>query len=411
MWLGGGFAVAAAALFDTLRGARLVRWLRGAQDGPAPRDAGLWGEVGYRIERALRSRDAELERERLRLQQFLSAIDASPNGVLLIDARQQIEWCNHAAASQLGLDARRDRGQHITNLVRAPAFVAHLQGERFDAAVTIPRPDGGGTLSVLLRPYGEGMKLVLTQDITERLRSETMRRDFVANVSHEIRTPLTVMAGFVETLSTLSLSERERARVLELMRQQTQRMQTLVADLLNLAQLEGSPVPPTDRWFDLEHVWAQLEGEARALSAGRHALTFHAPGSWQFAGAEQELTSAITNVVTNAIRYTPDGGRIDVDFVARDDGRCAIEVRDTGIGIAPEHLPRLVERFYRVDSSRSRASGGTGLGLSIVKHVLQRHGGELEIDSHPGRGSVFRLVLPAARLRQREALPAESARR
>lgn len=406
---GGGLAVAVAALADTLRGARLVRWLRGAQQGPAPRDAGLWGEVAYRIERAIRTRELNAAQERIRLSQFLSAIEASPNGVLMLDANDQIDWCNSVAADHFGLDPQRDRRQPVTNLVRTPAFVSYLQAGRFDEPVSFPNPRGGGMLSVLVRPYGEGMKLVLSQDITERLRAEQMRRDFVANVSHEIRTPLTVLAGFVETLAKLPLTEVERARVLELMKQQTDRMQTLVSDLLTLAQLEGSPRPPADRWASLAKLFVQIEGEARALSNGRHRIAFESPDAAQLAGAETELQSAIANVVHNAVRYTPEGGTIDVRFALRADGSGVVEVRDSGIGIAPEHVPRLTERFYRVDGSRSRETGGTGLGLSIVKHVMQRHGGELEVDSEPGKGSRFRLVFPAARVRYLE--PAVDPRR
>jgi len=251
-----------------------------------------------------------------------------------------------------------------------------------------------------VRPYGDGKKLLLSQDVTERERSDAMRRDFVANVSHEIRTPLTVLTGFLETMSNLPLTEAERRRVLELMSQQTQRMQTLVGDLLTLAQLEGSPRPPPDRWVRLEGLMAQVHADAQALSAGRHAFGFDVPQGAQIAGAEAELQSAVANLVNNAVRYTPSGGRIDVTWSMREDGTGQIEVRDDGIGIAREHVPRLTERFYRVDGSRSRDTGGTGLGLSIVKHVVQRHGGELEIRSEPGKGSTFTLVFPAARVRQ-----------
>jgi len=226
-----------------------------------------------------------------------------------------------------------------------------------------------------------------------------MRRDFVANVSHEIRTPLTVLSGFIETLNNLPLTEVERRRVLELMSQQTTRMQTLVGDLLTLAQLEGSPRPSADRWVSLQKVFAQVRADAEALSAGRHTLSFDGADGAQIAGTEAELLSAIANLVNNAVRYTSAGGRIDVAWKARADGTGELEVRDTGIGIEREHLPRLTERFYRVDGSRSRDTGGTGLGLSIVKHVAQRHGGELEMRSEPGKGSSFTLLFPAARVR------------
>lgn len=396
---GGAIGVALVAMLDTARGYRLINWLRGSQEQQAPRDAGFWGELGYRVERSIRLREQGLAQERLRLEQFLSAIEASPNGVLMLDASDQIVWCNSVSADHFGLDPQRDRRQRITNLVRAPAFVAYLQQEQFAEAVSFPNPRGDGTLSVLLRPYGEGMKLVLSQDITDRERNEAMRRDFVANVSHEIRTPLTVLAGFIETMSNLPLTEVERKRVLELMTQQTKRMQTLVSDLLTLAQLEGSPRPSADRWVALAPLLAQVESDARALSAGKHTIEFATAGPAELAGAPAELLSAVNNLVNNAVRYTPEGGRIDVRWQILPDGSGELSVADTGLGIEREHLPRLTERFYRVDGSRSRDTGGTGLGLSIVKHVVQRHGAELLIDSEPGKGSRFRLVFPALRVR------------
>jgi two-component system phosphate regulon sensor histidine kinase PhoR len=251
-----------------------------------------------------------------------------------------------------------------------------------------------------VREYGEGMRLVLSLDITERLRAEGMRRDFVANVSHEIRTPLTVLSGFIETMHSLPLTTVERERVLVLMNQQTQRMQTLVADLLTLAQLEGSPRPAADRWVGLDGLLLRIAADAEALSAGRHPLNLKPATNVELAGIESELLSAIANLVTNAVRYTPDGGEVEVAWRQLEDGSGELTVIDTGPGIGREHIPRLTERFYRVDGSRSRETGGTGLGLSIVKHVMQRHGGELMIQSEVGKGSRFRLVFPAARVRQ-----------
>jgi two-component system phosphate regulon sensor histidine kinase PhoR len=407
MLLGAVSAVAAIALVDSLRGKRLLGWLRSPQADPAPRDTGFWGEIGYRVERSIRARELRIAQEETRLAQFLSAIEASPNGVLLLDAADQIEWCNSVAADHFGLDPERDRRQRVTNLVRAPAFVAYLQSGHEGEPVNVPIPRGNGTLSVTIRGYGEGMKLVLSQDITEREMAEVMRRDFVANVSHEIRTPLTVLSGFIETLTNLPLTEVERKRVLTLMSQQTQRMQTLVGDLLTLAQLEGSPRPAADRWVDVGKLISGVEVEARSLSAGRHDLHFQAVAGAQVAGAEAELQSALANLVNNAVRYTPSGGRIDVTWRVLPDGAGEFAVRDTGLGIEKEHLPRLTERFYRVDGSRSRDTGGTGLGLSIVKHVVQRHGAEFDVQSEPGKGSLFRFMLPPARVRARSAIAQE----
>ena len=393
--------VGAAAAVDTVRAARLLAWLREAKGGPAPRDSGFWGEVGYRVERALLARDKRIAQEQARLRQFVEAIDASPNGVMLLDANDQIEWCNARAADHFGLDPVRDRAQRVTNLVRAPAFVQHLQSGEFAQAIEFSGGHGRPMLSVAVRPYGEGMKLVLSQDVTERERADAMRRDFVANVSHEIRTPLTVLAGFVDTLASVPLTAAEQPRVLALMRQQTERIQSLVDDLLTLAQLEGSPRPAPDHWVAVDGCVARVVADARLLSAERHRITLDATPGCEVAGVESELVSAMGNLLNNAVRYTPDEGRIDVRWHVRAADGCGVfEVRDTGMGIAREHLPRLTERFYRVDGSRSRDTGGTGLGLAIVMHVAQRHGGELEIESEPGKGSVFRLVLPAARVRQ-----------
>jgi two-component system phosphate regulon sensor histidine kinase PhoR len=403
--VGAGTGVGLMVLRDALRAGKLMRWLRDGQTGDAPRDAGLWGELGYRIERALRLREQALAAEHQRLAEFLSAIEASPNGVLLLDAEDHIAWCSAVAADHLALDAQRDLRQPVTNLVRMPAFVAYLQDGAWREPITLAAPGGGGTLQVVLRGYGDRQKLVITQDVTERLRAEAMRRDFVANVSHEIRTPLTVLAGFVETMASLPLSIAERARVITLMQQQTDRMQVLVADLLQLAQLEGSPRPPADRWTPLGPLLQRAADDARTLSAGRHQVTVDVPEGISLAGLEAELMSAVANLATNAVRYTPPEGQIHIGWRHRPDGQGEIEVRDTGIGIAREHLPRLTERFYRVDGSRSRDTGGTGLGLSIVKHVVQRHGGSLEVDSEPGKGSRFRLLLPAGRVRQAATAP------
>ena len=404
--LGGLLGFVTIVIVDSLRGWRLMRWLRGAHEGTAPRDSGFWGELAYRIERSLRALERKAEVERMRLDQFVSAMEASPNGVLLLDAGDQIEWCNARAADHFGLDPQRDRRQRVTNLIRSPAFVEYLQAGNFEEPIAVREPRGQGSLQVLIRRYGADSKLVLSQDLTERERSEAMRRDFVANVSHEIRTPLTVLSGFLETMRNLPLTEVEQRRVITLMTQQSERMANLVGDLLTLAQLEGSPRPTADKWVRVASLFGQVEAEARALSAGRHTIVFSGAGDAQIAGTESELQSAIGNLVSNAVRYTHDGGRIEVGWKSIDSGMGEIVVADSGRGIAREHLSRLTERFYRVDGSRSRESGGTGLGLAIVKHVIQRHGGELDVASEVGKGSTFRLILPAARVRASTATPA-----
>jgi len=399
-------------LVDFTRGLRLLQWLREDDVSDVPLRFGLWGVVAERVRRMVRTREQATRESDRRLQDFLAALQASPNGVVLLDAHGRIEWFNQTAAAHFGLDPERDQLQHLINLVRDPGFAAYVAGGDFSASVTMPGRGHSAShplrLSVHLHPYGEGRRLLLSSDITALEQAEAMRRDFVANVSHEIRTPLTVLAGFVETLQTLSLDASERARYLDLMAQQAARMQSLVSDLLMLSRLEGSPLPGAGEWSSVPVLMRQLEQEGRALSAvlippmtgPAQQIIFVAPPSCELAGTATELHSALSNLVSNAVRYTPAGGEVRCGWLQHEDGRGEFYVQDSGPGIAPEHIPRLTERFYRVDRSRSRDTGGTGLGLAIVKHVVQRHGAELKIESAPGKGSRFAIVFPANRVRQ-----------
>ncbi|MBA3059388.1 MAG: phosphate regulon sensor histidine kinase PhoR [Gammaproteobacteria bacterium] len=404
-------------LLDATRGVRLLRWLRVGDAAEVAMRTGLWGEVSDRARRVIRARERETQESQHRLQDFLSALQASPNGVLLLDANGQIEWLNQTAAAHFGLDAQRDLMQHLGNLVRDPGFASYFAQRDFRHALIMPGRESTAArpvkLSVQLHPYGNGRLLLLSSDITAVEQAEAMRRDFVANVSHEIRTPLTVLAGFVETLQTLPLNDEERQRYLTLMAQQADRMQSLVNDLLVLSRLEGRPLPSDAEAIAVPALMRQLEQDGRALSAvmnpgaePRHQLRFESLLSGDIVGAPSELLSAMGNLVSNAIRYTPPAGSIVVRARLLADDRAEFSVSDTGPGIAPEHLPRLTERFYRVDRSRSRDTGGTGLGLAIVKHVAQRHGGELIIDSTPGKGSVFKIIFPASRVRLPKEAPA-----
>lgn len=404
-------------LIDTSRGVRLLRWLRVGDASNAAMSTGLWGEVSDRVRRLLRSREQIALESQQRLQDFLAAFQASPNGVVLLDAHGQIEWFNQMAVAHFGFKPKRDLLQHLGNLVRDPGFAAYFASHDYRSEITMPgresTPVRPVRLSVHLHPYGEGRLMLISRDITAVEQAEAMRRDFVANVSHEIRTPLTVLAGFIETLQTLELSEQECQRYLVLMAQQAARMQTLVNDLLTLSSLEGSPLPGTSEWISVPQLMAQLEQEGRALSAvlnptaePSHHLKFDCLLADDIIGAPNELRSAMSNLVSNAIRYTPSGGEIQVCMCLLSDGRAEFSVQDTGPGIAPEHIPRLTERFYRVDRSRSRDTGGTGLGLAIVKHVAQRHGAELKIESTLGQGSTFKIVFPASRVRPTAALDA-----
>lgn len=396
-------------LQDQWRAGQMLRWLRHAPPVDNAPTFGVWGEAATRVRRLLRDRERQIIDSQARLKDFLSALQASPNGVMLLDGDARIEWCNQTAAAHFGLDTERDMLQTIGNLVRDPGFVNYLASNDFHGSLNMSGRDSSSahpvTLSVQLHPYGDGRKLLLSRDITALEQAEAMRRDFVANVSHEIRTPLTVLAGFVETLQSLNLDESERQQYLALMAQQADRMQTLVSDLLTLSKLEGSVLPGFDTHVAVPALMRQLEADALALSqvmgvAGEtdHHFEFECAFGGELVGAPSELLSAMSNLISNAVRYTPLGGRITVKARQLAGGCLVFSVADTGPGIAVEHLGRLTERFYRVDRSRSRETGGTGLGLAIVKHVAQRHGTTLAIESVVGKGSVFTLTFPLSRV-------------
>ena len=409
-----GAAVAAWVWFvlDMWRGGRMLRWLRQGDVQRGLELYGLWGEAVERVRRLVRQQQDLVRESDKRLQDILGALQASPNGVVLLDEEGRIEWCNDTAAEHFGFDPQRDALQSIRNLVRDPEFNAYLAEHDYARDVVLEgrgsTPSRPVRVSVHVHTYGEGRALLLSRDVTALEQAEAMRRDFVANVSHEIRTPLTVLTGFVETLQTLDLEAPDRARYLAMMAQQAARMQSVVQDLLTLSRLEGSPLPGMAEWTPVSSLLQRCEEESRALSAlltqnqaQGHVLEFDTGAAqWQdIAGSPAELQSALSNLISNAVRYTPGGGRIVVRWERAADGGAVFSVQDTGPGIAPEHIPRLTVRFYRVDRSRSRETGGTGLGLAIVKHVLQRHGASLDIRSTLGKGSTFSVHLPPARLR------------
>lgn len=392
--------------WDTWRLSRVMQWLRTDEWGNEPRLPHVWGTLVDKIRKIQKTLQGKARESQVRLDEFLSAIQASPNGVLLLDSHGRIEWSNLTAADHLGIDPQRDVMQHITNLVRDPHFSAYLGAGEFQNEVTITGPLATPVkpvvVAIRIHPYGQKRRLMLSRDVTAVQQAEAMRRDFVANVSHEIRTPLTVLSGFVETLQTLSLSEQDRTQYLGLMATQAQRMQTLVSDLLMLSRLEGSPAPSRQVWVRASALLVGCVDDAKALSrlmaVPPHLFEVYIATDFDLAGSETELVSAMSNLLNNAVRYTPGGGRISAGLRLVDGEQAEIWVSDTGPGIAPEHMHRLTERFYRVDRSRSRDTGGTGLGLAIVKHVAQRHGGGIGINSRLGEGSVFTLRFPANRV-------------
>ncbi len=401
-------AFAFAAIAVTLRYIRdaihlraLSRWSRREMGSALPRSSGSWEELYahlYHRERATQREFAALNEA---LGSFRGAAQALPDGVVTLNPQDQIVWCNAQAEQHLSLTLDKDVGQNVANLVRAPDFLAYLSRHEWDRPVQLRmRHPGQGperVLSLQLVSYGDNLKLLLSRDITRFERLETMRRDFVANVSHELKTPLTVLSGFLETISESAVTPTQRMQYMQLMQEQAARMQRLVDDLLTLSALEATSGPRAET-IDATALFARIEETARQVSNGMHDIRFDVEPGTTIVGSESELTSAFTNLVTNAIRYTPEDGRIDVAWHRQPDGGATLTVVDTGIGIPAQHLPRLTERFYRVDRSRSRQSGGTGLGLAIVKHVLTRHQGTLGIASEVGHGSTFTASLPAQRI-------------
>jgi two-component system phosphate regulon sensor histidine kinase PhoR len=332
------------------------------------------------------------------LQHIEMATSALPDGVAILNAVNRIEWCNPLAEQHFGLSAQQDIMQDITYLVRQPEFVEYLHDANFnEPLVMTPARHDDLRLSIKLIPYGEGKRLLISRDITQFERIEKMRRDFVANVSHELRTPLTVINGFVENLQDMdNLDHTQISRALFLMAEQTQRMDHLVADLLTLSRLENDHSPVSEELVDVPALLTAIYQDGVSLSAGKHPINLDISCDKNLSGNYNELRSAFVNLLTNAVRYTPAGKEIVMRWTERD-GQPIFSVQDSGIGIAAHHIPRLTERFYRVDRSRSRETGGTGLGLAIVKHIAIRHQAKLEVISTEGKGSTFSIVFPAKR--------------
>jgi len=373
----------------------LTRWAAGPLDAPVPEARGVWADVFTAMYRRTRLR-AAMERELKHLvERFRRAADALPEGVVVLDAQNRIDWVNPTAMDQLGLAMPHDRGQAIVNLVRAPEFLRYVERGDFGEPVVVASLRDRRTLALQLVPFGVDEKLLLSRDVTQLEAVTRMRRDFIANVSHELKTPLTVITGFVETLQDIELEPRQRGRYLALMQDQARSMQRLVEDLLTLSALESEDNPARDDGFAVAPLLLELSADAKALSRGEHAIAVDIGQAATIHGSRDELKSGLGNLVSNAVRYTPAGGEIGLSWRIDEDGSGVFSVADSGIGIAVEHIPRLTERFYRVDRSRSRATGGTGLGLAIVKHVLLRHHAELVVVSTPGKGSTFSVKLPA----------------
>ncbi|PJE78085.1 Phosphate regulon sensor protein PhoR [invertebrate metagenome] len=381
---------------------QIIAWLQRKKTLPSgqSRIHGLWLDIFYQLQK----RRHESEVARLRLEHTISRIRESASalndGVIMLDQFSTLEWWNKAAEQFIGLKAKKDKNLLITNRIKSPDFVAYFSREVYKEPIDIVSPvDPEVRLQVTVTVYGANNKILLIRNITRLHQLEKMRKDFVANVSHELRTPLTVFSGYVETLldydNDIPVSYRKRA--LHSMQEQTIRMQSLVNDLLLLSQLESDKdcknIP-----VHLVSLLTKIIDDAKAISGeNQHEILLRCPFDIQILGNKKELRSALSNLIYNAVRYTPAGGRIRIRWQEKKNV-VRIIVEDNGIGIDPIHIPRLTERFYRVDKSRSLTTGGTGLGLAIVKHVLLRHEGQLIISSKPGKGSRFICQFPKNKL-------------
>jgi two-component system phosphate regulon sensor histidine kinase PhoR len=377
---------------------------------PALQGDGVWGDALYRLEKILRSRQGEQQKVAADLEQMLEATRNLPDGVVILDSDNRIIWLNAAAERLLGLSPSRDVGQFVLYLLRNSRFSEWLQHEDFSLSLNLDSPGAREkTLALQLIPLPRQQKMLVARDITEIARVEAMRRDFVANVSHELRTPITVIVGFLEAFEDMPMPDPEQFRKhIPLMREQSDRIRRLVDDLLTLARLESEP-EAKDETVDVVSLARRLASEAETMSQGKHQVELIVQTHARLIGNTQELYSALANLVSNAVRYTPAGGRIAIRWSASASGEQVFAVQDSGEGIEAQHIPRLTERFYRVDQGRSRSSGGTGLGLAIVKHVLQRHQARLRIESTVGKGSTFSASFPVERVIPEPAAAAISA--
>jgi two-component system phosphate regulon sensor histidine kinase PhoR len=377
---------------------KLTHWLAKPDLQTIPEANGIWDDAFsllYKMVKRHQQTKLDLAAE---LQHIELATSALPDGVAILNAGNRIEWCNPLCAEHFGLNIERDIMQDITYLVRQPDFIEYLQTANFsEPLVMSPVRQDELRLSVKLIDYGDNKRLLISRDITQFERIEAMRRDFVANVSHELRTPLTVVHGYVENLQDMEdLDHTQISRALFLMSEQTQRMDNLVADLLTLSRLENDHSPAGEELLNMSSMLDEIYREGQSLSNGKHAITLELNVDKNVVGNYDEVRSAFSNLLSNAIRYTPAGGAISVRWSERGE-QLIFAVQDSGIGIAAQHIPRLTERFYRVDRSRSRETGGTGLGLAIVKHIAMRHQAKLEISSIENQGSTFAMVFPPRR--------------
>ncbi len=393
---------------------QLAQWLEAPEAQSPSVRSGLWSEIFYRVSRSRKALQTNTRRLQDREQRYRKTLAALPEGIVLVKTDWAVSWCNETAEHVFGIHGEADFGRHFFAFINNEAILAYLKAGRFDEAYTW-RTGANTALELRVVVVDRKNAIIVTRDISEQEQLDAMRRDFVANVSHELRTPLTVLMGFLD-MALHGLDDTDTNKVvlqtshLSLMRDQADRMQRLINDLLTLSRLETGGNDKKLEVFSLSDLVTTIAEEIRVMAAKTHTVTADvAPAVW-VTGYPDEIRSAVVNLMTNAVRYTPAGGTIAVSCSVRDDGAIVISVKDNGIGIAQKDIPRLTERFYRVDKSRSRDTGGTGLGLAIVKHALLHHNARMKIESELGKGSTFTVVLPSTiSARDPEALEADSA--
>lgn len=381
-----------------LRALRL--WLESPKHHELPELRGVWGEIFEGLQDLQRSNRKRKKRLAAILSEFQSSTAALPDGAVVLGEHGEINWFNNAAQALLGLRTGQDLGLRVANLVRHPNFAEYFSRPQYDGEVEVPSPiNPGVTLSLRIIPYGNNQRLLIVRDVSEFRRLEVARRDFVSNASHELRTPLTVLRGYLDMIEPDARKDGPLApwrMPLSEMKAQATRMELLIKDMLKLARLESDVYDSRHEFLDVPHILERVVEEAKAVSQGQHRFEVRIePDVWLY-GRESEVQSIFSNLVTNAVRYTLPQGLVCIRWWGDMEG-AHFAVSDSGIGIADEDIPRLTERFYRVDVGRSRASGGTGLGLSIVKHAIERHEGSLIIDSQLGVGSTFNCHFPPHR--------------
>ncbi|HKE96194.1 MAG TPA: phosphate regulon sensor histidine kinase PhoR [Povalibacter sp.] len=392
-------------LDETIVAECLERWLRRRRFEAPPDVSGPWGEVIAIIDRIYRRKNYHRAQVTGLLREFRRLTSAMPDGAILLGSEHEILWFNRRAAGWLNLHRKRDFGIRIENLVRHPAFIEYLRhGHPAEGVVVYEPTDGARYLAfTVVRTRGSARQLLIVRDVSREMRVEAIRKDFVANASHELRSPLTVISGYLDALADdHNLDPAWNSPVLE-MRRQAERMSSIINDLLELSKLESGERRQIDRPVDIGGMLALLRREVMSLEQRPRDVELHIDSDDWLLGAENELHSIVSNLLSNAVKYTPKDGRIEMRWWTDHDGG-HVSVRDTGMGIAPAHIPRLTERFYRVDSGRSREMGGSGLGLAIVKHALQRHDGTLTVESVEGEGSTFTCHFPPHRIVSRASV-------